>query len=793
MATFYWVGGSGNWDATSTTNWASSSGGAGGAGAPTSNDDVIFDALSNTGTDPFTVTITGNSAAPAVCNDFTAAGLDGAMTLASTSTFLDIYGSMTLPATNFSVTGTSGNFRFRSASTGKTITTNGVTFPAFNFTFNGNGGEWTLGSAFTATGSIFSVVEGTFNTGNFNITVGQLNTSGTSAKTINLGSSTITLTGTGALVLSATGLTWDAGTSQITCSGASPAFTGGGQTFYNVSFTSAAAGTVTINGSNTFNNLTFTSRNANGVRQIVLGDNQTINGTLTLGAANTAVRRITIQSTIIGAQRTITLNGTLATLSDVDFRDTNSAGTVATPWIGTRIGDGLGNSNITFDAPKTVYWNLAGTQNWSATGWATTNNGTPAVNNFPLAQDTATFTEAGAAGTVTTDANWFIGDIQMADGVSNRTTAFTLGTGSATITIHKNITLFSNLTLTGTGSLIFCGQGTTQTITSAGRTFTQQTAVNAQSGTVQLLDNLTLGSTRTFTLTNGALDLNNLTLSTGLFNSTNSNVRSIAFGTGNIELTGNAATVWDSATATNFSYTGTPTVNATYAGSTGSRIIHAHRTAGGSETNALDFNITAGTDLVAFGSVARIKSLDLTGFSGTLQNNGAVIFRDLTLSIGCTVQSLNTAFHFSATSGTQEVITNGKLLNNIAITAQGAVVQFQDALTQNSGRTFTLISGTVQLKDGVTSTVGVFATSGVAQKFLESTLAGSQATLSQASGTVNVSNLTIKDINATGGATFNAFTTNNNVDAGNNTGWDFFTQLGKYIYTRRKNKRILLN
>jgi hypothetical protein len=88
--------------------------------------------------------------------------------------------------------------------------------------------------------------------------------------------------------------------------------------------------------------------------------------------------------------------------------------------------------------------------------------------------------------------------------------------------------------------------------------------------------------------------------------------------------------------------------------------------------------------------------------------------------------------------------------------------------------------------------VGSFATSGANQKFLQSTLAGSQATLSDASGTNNLSNTTIQDINATGGATWNAYLTNNNVDGGNNTGWDFNPlQIGRYIYTRRKNKRIL--
>jgi hypothetical protein len=63
--------------------------------------------------------------------------------------------------------------------------------------------------------------------------------------------------------------------------------------------------------------------------------------------------------------------------------------------------------------------------------------------------------------------------------------------------------------------------------------------------------------------------------------------------------------------------------------------------------------------------------------------------------------------------------------------------------------------------------------------------------MSQASGTINATFLTIKDINATGGATWNAYTTNNNIDDGNNSGWDFSSQIGKYMYNIRKNKRLL--
>lgn len=60
MATRYWVGGSGTWNSSNTTNWSATSGGAGGASAPTFADNVIFDANSGTGAD--TVTATGSVA-----------------------------------------------------------------------------------------------------------------------------------------------------------------------------------------------------------------------------------------------------------------------------------------------------------------------------------------------------------------------------------------------------------------------------------------------------------------------------------------------------------------------------------------------------------------------------------------------------------------------------------------------------------------------------------------------------------------------------------------------------------
>lgn len=49
MATRFWVGGTGTWDSTSTTNWAATSGGASGASAPIAGDNITFDGASGGG------------------------------------------------------------------------------------------------------------------------------------------------------------------------------------------------------------------------------------------------------------------------------------------------------------------------------------------------------------------------------------------------------------------------------------------------------------------------------------------------------------------------------------------------------------------------------------------------------------------------------------------------------------------------------------------------------------------------------------------------------------------------
>ena len=60
MANRYWVGGTGTWSASNTTNWAATSGGAGGQSVPGPSDTVTFNAASGTS---FTVTVDNSGSA----------------------------------------------------------------------------------------------------------------------------------------------------------------------------------------------------------------------------------------------------------------------------------------------------------------------------------------------------------------------------------------------------------------------------------------------------------------------------------------------------------------------------------------------------------------------------------------------------------------------------------------------------------------------------------------------------------------------------------------------------------
>lgn len=498
MATYYWVGGSGTWDQTATRNWAATSGGPGNAGAPTSADDVIFDANSDTG-GPFTVTIGGTlTTNTPFCKTFTTGGAGGAldqtMTLAGSGR-LYLYGSMTLPAVNFVYSGTPF-FTFQDSAT---LTTNGITIgqvTVVNFveTYNSNL-VFNLGSALTCTNISHNI--GTFNTNNFAITCSSVSSGAgftVATRTINLGSSTLTLSSVTATInfLSPINLTLNAGTSTINCSSASPTFNGGGLTFNNVSFTSTASGNVTITGANTFNNLTFAGKTGTTVSSVLLpsGQTQTITGTLTFSPSSSPIGRILVRAATYRQQATINV-AAVAAFQDIDFRDIVITGAAA-PISGTRVGNLLNNSGITFTAGTTKYWNNAAGGNWTSTAWALTSGGAPAVNNYPLAQDTVVIEDTGlnSGATITFPTPAALGNFTTA----TRTLPATIAFGTQAPGFYGNVTLSSAITMTGSGVLIGLGAvyGTTQTITSAGVTWPKGISISPVSGTTVFADALTV-------------------------------------------------------------------------------------------------------------------------------------------------------------------------------------------------------------------------------------------------------------------------------------------------------------
>jgi len=536
MANRYWVGGTASWDGNAGTKWALTSGGAGGQAVPTSADDVFFDGASGAST----VTIaTGNTGAKSItCTGFTG-------TIAGSAT-IAVSGSVTLVAgMTFTYSG-----QFTLDATG-TLTSAGKTLGSVLIS---SGGTATLGDALTCTGTI-TVSSGTFNTANFNVTASDITSSNSTVRTITLGSSTVTLSSNAPIGFStSTNLTFNANTSQINCSGTSIVFSGGSQTFYNVSFTSTVGGALhTINGTNTFNNLTVTPPATSFRNQLLFSANQTINGTLTCAGA-TVLRRIQIRSNTIGTTRTLTV----ATLSanDCDFRDITIAGAAAngSP---TRAGDCGGNSGVIFPASKTVY-RVGTNATWSgSSSWATLSGGAGADNNFPLAQDTAVIDNST---TLTGTLNISIFNISSIN-ASTRTTAITLSFSANDI--YGSFTFGSGITVSGAGKQTFSGRGTMD-FTSAGKTVTFSIGVDAPGGTFRLLDAFNSSSATSTDLIRGTLDLNNFNFTALTFAGTGSFTRTLAFGTGTFTISG-SGTAWTTATSTNLTVTGPGTISMTSA------------------------------------------------------------------------------------------------------------------------------------------------------------------------------------------------------------------------------------
>jgi hypothetical protein len=389
-----------------------------------------------------------------------------------------------------------------------------------------------------------------------------------------------------------------------------------------------------------------------------------------------------------------------------------------------------------------------------------------------LAQDTAVFpasTYPASGSTTTIPSNYNIGTIDMSLRTAN---TMTLSTTTGNLTIYGNWINGTGITLSGTSIVTFCGRGS-QTITSAGITFTQAFTIDTPSGSITLQDAFVASqsSTSVLTLTKGTFNAAtfNVTLSGAAagVNASGTNTRTIAIGSGTWSIAGTTG-AWDASTSTNLTVTGTGTISLTSAsaktfaggvittyptlnqGGTGTLTItgansfsNITNTAIGNitfpastTTTVSDFNVSGNaTTRVQLRSSSTGTRFTLSDLSGTVSVDWLDI-RDSSATGGAAwyagANSLNTANNlgwiFTAPGGTTHATTGA--LNGQGTTVDGSATRFRAfATTGTLNGQGTIINGSATrfrafgtsgaldgqgaAVDGSATRFRVFATSGV--------------------------------------------------------------------------------
>jgi hypothetical protein len=629
------------------------------------------------------------------------------------------------------------------------------------------------------------------------------------------------------------------------------------------------------------NTLTLTG----GTSPTITSNGKTLNLPVTMNRSGVTT---TLQDAMaLGSARTFTLTAGTINLNNY----TLTTGAFISTTAGTR-SIAFGTGSITITGSGTA-WSVGNTAGFSRTG-------TPTVNISNNSATATTINYGGLSEAQTLSFNFTTGTYTLteinATHQSLNFTGFAGTVGNATRTVFGGFIAGSTATFTaGSNSVTFAATSGTWNISSSGRTLDFPITFNGLGGTWNLQDSFTVGSTRTTTLTAGTLDLNGFDFSTGLFNSSGSTARTLAFGANQINLTGNGTTIVNISNGSNLTITGTPRFVSTYTGGTGTRLF-----VGGAANEASAFDISVGgssgiildssaTDTVSFWGTFR--NVDLGGMTNALNMGGSntTIFGNLTLPLApSSFTGGTTAISFAATSGTKTITPNGQTMDfPIAFNGVGGTFELAGALTMGSTRLLTMTAGTLNLA-GYTFTAGTVGSSGTSAKnitfnggtlavlgasfnnsgslftttqgsapgfismtsssaktfgggggnygaaslvqsgtgaltitgsstffditntvspatvtlqisntqtvtnftlsgtagnlvTLNSNVAGTRATLSDPSGVVSVSNLSIQDIAATGGATWQALLTNGNVNVSNNAGWQFSLGGGSFI------------
>ena len=525
----------------------------------------------------------------------------------------------------------SSALRFASTSvTQQTVDPGGKTFGSVDQL--GGGSSYLLSGALTlGATATFTLQAGTFNTGNFAMSLGLFAITTATAKTLTLGSSAIAITGSAftAVNYSGSNATFTANTAVMTLSGsqAGGSFTSANWNGLSLVFTASNTGGARLNGGPTMNNVTVTGP-AQKTGDFQMDSSTTITGTFTANG-NSTVNRIIMHSSTTGTNRTVTVT-TAFSFTNVDFADITAAGAAGT-WTGTSMGNALGNSNITFDAPATQTHTASAGGNWSdATKW---------TSRVPLPQDNV-IVDVGTTGTLTADMPRLGADITFTG------FAGTFGVTSVDTTMYGSLTLGSGMAVTtsGTFAVTFAARSA-KTLTSSGVTLTPRLIFTAPSGTYTLVGNLVqTHATQGTTLTAGTLDAatNNVNVSVPFYSTSASTTTNMGTGVWTVSF----------ASATPWNFSSSATVNA----STSTIVI------GGASASGRTF--------AGGGKTYGTLTYTVAGSTGSLTITGANTFNTINFSDATNARSL------LFTAATTTTITNwnvngtsGKLMTVDSATA----------------------------------------------------------------------------------------------------------------------------
>jgi hypothetical protein len=735
---YYWVGGSGNWSDLST-HWATTSGGnVFHSVLPRTTDNVIFDPNSFSAANQI-VTIN----VKAECNNMNWTGVTNTPKLLVNNGWndgLNIYGSLTFVSgmtTEFSVP----TF-FRATATGKTITMAGKRIMwAY---FEGVGGDWTFQDDFYAGEGVF-LTNGTLNTNNKAFAAYYFSANNSNVRTLNLGSSAVTLWYGQPWDVRGSNLTYISNGANFTCTNGT--FYGGNYNYNDISFSDNGA--IESDNGTTYNNVVFTKDGTiNGnhsFNNVTFGKNATINGTntfanLTLGSGSTNTLAASTTQTITGnfvssssctAFTTISSNSTTvpATISKatgsvvLNFASLNNITATggATFSVTNALNSGTNAGwSVTPAVGRNLYW-IGGTGNWGdGAHWSLTSGGA-AVNCTPIALDNVffdanSFSAADQIVTVNVKAscvnmNW--------TGVTNTPKLRVNNNWSDGLNIYGSLTFVDGMTTEFSVPTFFRATSIGKTITMASKRI-MWAYFEGVGGGWTFQDDFYAGEG--VFLNNGTLNTNNKAFSAYYFSANNSNIRTLNVGSSLVTLW--YGQPWDIR---------------------GSNLTYI--------SNGANFNCRDGA---FYGGNYNYNDISFSE-NGTIVSDNGTTYHDVIFAKDGSIQGSHT-FNSVSFGKNATIYGNNTYVN---LTLGGS------ANTNLEGNTTQTITGTFASSSSCTGVSNIASTN------------SNPATISKASGTVALSYVTLNNITGTGGATFTAAFAQ---AFGTNAGWAISGSAPRNLY-----------